>query len=65
VSGGNVIFTLIGFVGLYFVLGVLFLYLVGREIGHGPDKVVTIQNRSGQISTKQTLEDQEALVAEL
>jgi cytochrome d ubiquinol oxidase subunit I len=65
VSSGNVIFTLIGFVGLYFVLGVLFLYLVGREIGHGPDKVVTIQNRSGQISTKQTLEDQEALVAEL
>ena len=37
VSNGNTIFTLIGFTGLYFVLGVLFLYLVGREIGHGPD----------------------------
>ena len=28
--------TLIGFTGLYFVLGVLFLFLVGREIAHGP-----------------------------
>jgi cytochrome d ubiquinol oxidase subunit I len=37
VSNGNVLFTLIGFTGLYFVLGLLFLYLVGREIAHGPD----------------------------
>jgi cytochrome bd ubiquinol oxidase subunit I len=37
VSNGDVIFTLIGFTGLYFVLGVLFLYLVGREIYFGPD----------------------------
>jgi cytochrome d ubiquinol oxidase subunit I len=36
VSGGDTVFTLIGFVGLYFVLGLLFLFLVGREIGHGP-----------------------------
>lgn len=36
VSGGNVLFTLIGFTGLYFVLGVLFLFMVGREIAHGP-----------------------------
>ena len=35
-SNGDTIFTLIGFVGLYFVLGVLFLYLVGRQIGLGP-----------------------------
>ena len=33
-------FTLIGFVGLYFVLGVLFLVLVGREISHGPGDAV-------------------------
>ncbi|MGC3991944.1 MAG: cytochrome d ubiquinol oxidase subunit II [Chthoniobacteraceae bacterium] len=32
VSPGDTIFTLIGFAGLYFVLGLLFLYLVGREI---------------------------------
>ncbi len=36
VSSGDTVFTLIGFVGLYFVLGVLFLFLVGREISHGP-----------------------------
>jgi cytochrome d ubiquinol oxidase subunit I len=40
VSNGNTIFTLIGFTGLYFVLGLLFLYLVGREIGHGPEEEV-------------------------
>jgi cytochrome d ubiquinol oxidase subunit I len=38
VSAGNTIFTLIGFIGLYFVLGLLFLYLEGREIGRGPDE---------------------------
>ena len=38
VSNGDTIFTLIGFIGLYFVLGLLFLYLVGREIAHGPDE---------------------------
>jgi cytochrome d ubiquinol oxidase subunit I len=37
VSSGDAIFTLIGFCGLYFVLGLLFLYLVGREIAHGPE----------------------------
>jgi len=38
VSNGDTIFTLMGFTGLYFVLGLLFLFLVGREIGHGPDE---------------------------
>lgn len=36
VSAGNTLFTLIGFMGLYTVLSILFLFLVGREIGHGP-----------------------------
>ena len=36
VSAGNVVFTLIGLTGLYFVLGLLYLFLVGREIAHGP-----------------------------
>lgn len=36
VHSGTVLFTLIGFTGLYFVLGLLFLFLVGREIAHGP-----------------------------
>jgi cytochrome d ubiquinol oxidase subunit I len=38
VSSGNTIFTLIGFAGLYFVLGLVFLYLVGRELAHGPEE---------------------------
>jgi cytochrome d ubiquinol oxidase subunit I len=36
VSAGNTLFTLIGFSGLYLVMGIVFLYLVGREIAHGP-----------------------------
>ena len=39
VSGGNVLFTLIGFCGLYFVLGCLYLFLMGREIAHGPKDI--------------------------
>jgi cytochrome d ubiquinol oxidase subunit I len=37
VNPGSTVFTLIGFVGLYMVLGLLFLFLVGREIHHGPE----------------------------
>jgi cytochrome bd ubiquinol oxidase subunit I len=37
VSSGNTLFTLIGFSGLYFILGLLFFALVGRELAHGPD----------------------------
>ena len=36
VHAGSALFTLIGFAGLYFVLGLLFLFLVMREIAHGP-----------------------------
>jgi cytochrome bd ubiquinol oxidase subunit I len=37
VSSGNVLFTLIGFMGVYAVLAILFLFLVHREIDHGPE----------------------------
>ncbi len=37
VTPGNTLFTLIGFMGLYLVLGVLFLFLAQREISHGPE----------------------------
>ncbi|MDR3707115.1 MAG: cytochrome ubiquinol oxidase subunit I [Capsulimonadaceae bacterium] len=37
VSTGEVLFTLIGFVGLYIVLGITFLILVGKIIAQGPD----------------------------
>ena len=36
VHSGTVLFTLIGFCGLYLVLGLLFLFLISREIAHGP-----------------------------
>ncbi|HET7442500.1 MAG TPA: cytochrome ubiquinol oxidase subunit I [Terriglobales bacterium] len=36
VSPGNGWFTLLGFMGMYTVLGILFLFLVRREIEHGP-----------------------------
>jgi cytochrome d ubiquinol oxidase subunit I len=36
VPGGAVAFTTLGFMGLYFVMGVLFLYLVKRVIAQGP-----------------------------
>jgi len=50
VSNGNIIFTLIGFLGLYFVLGLLFLYLVGREIGHGPGDEAPVSHNEGPSS---------------
>ncbi len=37
VSSGNGTFTLLGFLGLYMVLGILFLFLCRREIEHGPE----------------------------
>jgi cytochrome d ubiquinol oxidase subunit I len=37
VSAGNTLFSLIGFMGMYSLLSVLFLFLVGREIAHGPE----------------------------
>jgi cytochrome d ubiquinol oxidase subunit I len=36
VSAANAWFTLLGFLGLYTVLGMLFLFLVYREIDQGP-----------------------------
>ena len=40
VSAGNGIFTLLGFMGMYTVLGILFLFLVHREIQRGPEAEV-------------------------
>jgi cytochrome d ubiquinol oxidase subunit I len=39
VSAGNTLFTLLGFLGLYFVMGVLFLLLVMKTIGSGPARL--------------------------
>jgi cytochrome d ubiquinol oxidase subunit I len=43
VSSGNVWFTLIGFMGMYTVLSILFLFLVYRVIEAGPEKAVSTE----------------------
>jgi cytochrome bd ubiquinol oxidase subunit I len=42
VSVGNGLFTLIGFMGLYLLLGLLFTVLIYREISHGPEPRVAV-----------------------
>ena len=39
VHSGNVLFTFLGFLGIYLVLGLLFLFLVVETIRHGPARV--------------------------
>lgn len=41
VSAGNGLFTLLGFMGMYTVLGLLFVFLVWREIEHGPTEAAS------------------------
>jgi cytochrome bd ubiquinol oxidase subunit I len=38
VSASNTLFSLLGFMGLYTVLGILFIALIYREIQHGPHR---------------------------
>ena len=40
VSSGNTLFTLLGFVGLYLILGFIMLVLVGKIIHKGPELTV-------------------------
>jgi cytochrome d ubiquinol oxidase subunit I len=47
VSAGNGLFTLIGFMGLYLLLGILFLFLVHREIDHGPAREAAVPEPGG------------------
>jgi cytochrome d ubiquinol oxidase subunit I len=37
VSAGNGLFTLLGFMGMYTVLSILFIILIWREVGQGPE----------------------------
>jgi cytochrome bd ubiquinol oxidase subunit I len=41
VSAGNGLFSLLGFMGLYGMLAILFLFLLSREITHGPGDPAT------------------------
>ena len=45
VSAGNGLFTLIGFMGMYSLLAILFLFLIYREIEHGPESATTMAHR--------------------
>jgi cytochrome bd ubiquinol oxidase subunit I len=47
VNDSNTLFTLLGFMGLYAVLAILFLFLVHREIAHGPESAPHDDLRTG------------------
>jgi cytochrome d ubiquinol oxidase subunit I len=53
VSAGNGLFTLLGFMGMYMLLGILFLFLVIREIADGPAEIIlqteSIRTESNQV----------------
>jgi cytochrome d ubiquinol oxidase subunit I len=52
VSAGNGWFTFLGFLGMYTILGILFLFLVRREIEHGPEPVPSSgRPQSGRLTT--------------
>jgi cytochrome d ubiquinol oxidase subunit I len=44
VSAGNALFTLLGFMGLYTVLAIFFLFLVQREVDHGPEPAAELDS---------------------
>jgi cytochrome d ubiquinol oxidase subunit I len=54
VGAGDVVFTTLGFAGLYLVLGILFVLLVFKEISRGP-----------QVSTPTLPEDAQAVAASM
>jgi cytochrome d ubiquinol oxidase subunit I len=47
VHSGNGLFTLLGFMGLYALLAILFLLLMSREISHGPGEASGVEIESG------------------
>ena len=51
VSAGNGLFTLLGFMGMYMVLGILFLFLIRREIENGPVAEITTPHHEGVVVT--------------
>jgi cytochrome bd ubiquinol oxidase subunit I len=45
ISSGSVLFTIIGFAGMYLVMGLLYIVLMVREVGHGPEaEQATLEN---------------------
>jgi cytochrome bd ubiquinol oxidase subunit I len=62
VSAGNGIFTLLGFMGLYVVLSILFLFLMWREIEHGPAPLEGTSTPS--VATEQPTEPEPAMAGD-
>jgi cytochrome d ubiquinol oxidase subunit I len=48
VHAGNGLFTLLGFMGIYSLLAILFLYLFHREVEHGPSEVAASDVNTGR-----------------
>ena len=47
-SSGSVLFTLIGFAGMYLIMGLLYIVLMVREVAHGPEvEEQTLENAEG------------------
>jgi cytochrome d ubiquinol oxidase subunit I len=38
VNASNSLFTLLGYMGLYLMLGILFIFIMQREVFHGPEQ---------------------------
>jgi len=47
VTAGNAWFTMLGFLGMYTLLAILFLFLVYRELEHGPGVVAAAASKKG------------------
>jgi cytochrome d ubiquinol oxidase subunit I len=54
VSAGNALFTLLGFMGMYTILGILYLYLVWREVEHGP-RMLDVEEKGVMFEPKPAL----------
>jgi cytochrome bd ubiquinol oxidase subunit I len=57
VSAGNGLFTLLGFMGMYTVLSILFIILMWREVSHGPEFLAKETARGIDSETSSLLDD--------
>ncbi|MGB3682154.1 MAG: cytochrome ubiquinol oxidase subunit I [Rubrobacteraceae bacterium] len=48
VSSGSVLFTIMGFAGMYTVMGLLYIVLMVREVAHGPQSEEEMLGESGE-----------------
>jgi len=47
VSSGSVLFTLIGFAGMYLIMGLLYIVLMVSEVNHGPEGEEPLESTEG------------------